>query len=70
LLDKSIQIDKILNLLREQTNESDFEFLFEIYTNRRFSLPDYCKQRYATFHLFVQDSGINEKSKKKSWEIH
>ena len=39
-LDKNLLIDKFLNLITKLKTESEYDYLFELYVNKKFSLPD------------------------------
>ena len=52
-MDKSVLLDRVMGLIQQVG--TDIDWLFEVYTNRKFSLPDIVKRRFTLFQDSVKD---------------
>ena len=43
-------IDRLFYGMKDYKSEYEFDYLFELYVNEKFSLPEHKKQRLALFH--------------------
>ena len=59
-LSKKRFIDRLFYGMRRFESESDFDYLFELYVNEKFSLPDNLKQRLFNFSYWLAGSKEGE----------
>jgi hypothetical protein len=59
-LDKNLFLDKFIDLVDGLKTPSEFDFLFELYVNKKFALPDLKKLRYTVYHAYVKYSSSSE----------